>query len=89
MKAKEVEIFYGNKRLKLGKRELDQVIAVVSRKLRNSFFAVIESSDIISVYVDGLKSEFYSNLSEPIIHAIENNYFETKKEQECVFSLLR
>ncbi len=84
----KVKVVYGKGEFKLTEQELDRIITIASKKLRNEVISArlgfmpmrrnesgngLKNETDIKVLKDGYESEFYRAMSEALIYAIETD----------------
>ncbi len=89
--AQKLKIVYGKDEYEIGQQELDRLIAIASKKLRNELISaklgmgIFPIRDLASfekensnirVFVDGFESEFYKEMNETLLYAIEEDMLE-------------
>ena len=98
----KIKVIYGEDEFQLTEQELDRIVAIASKKLRNELISTrlgfgmpikkneLQSENDLKVLKDGYESELYRAMSEPLMYAIENgdldNYI-TPSNEEKTFSL--
>jgi|GEM_PF-3050844 hypothetical protein len=93
----KIKVIYGKEEFQLTEQELDRIVAIASKKLRNELISTrlgfgmpikrneLQSENDLRVLKDGYESELYRAMAEPLIYAIENgdldNYITLVDEQ--------
>jgi hypothetical protein len=83
----KVKVVYGNEEFELTEQELDRVVAIASKRLRNDLIGArlgflpvkrneLKNENDIRVIKDGYESELYKAMAETVVYAIENGYLD-------------
>ncbi|MFH1248719.1 MAG: hypothetical protein V1660_01045 [archaeon] len=83
----KVKVVYGNEEFELTEQELDRVVAIASKRLRNDLIGArlgflpvkrneLKNENDIKVIKDGYESELYRAMAETMVYAIENGYLD-------------
>lgn len=94
----KIKVIYGKDEFQLTEQELDRIVAIASKKLRNELISArlgfgmpikkneLQGENDLRVLKDGYESELYRAMSEPLMYAIENgdldNYITFANEQK-------
>ncbi len=80
----KIKVIYGKEEFQLTEQELDRIVAIASKKLRNELISrkfgfgmpikknELQSENDVRVLKDGYESQLYRAMAEPLMHAIEN-----------------
>lgn len=83
METATIKLVYGKEEFELSEQELDRIIAIASKKLRDSVISMklgfmpikrneLRNENDVKVIKDGYESELYRAMSETLVYAIEN-----------------
>lgn len=79
-----LKVLYGEEEFELTEQELDRIIAIASKKLRNELISMklgfmpvkrneLRNENDVKVVKDGYESELYRAMSETLVYAIETD----------------
>ncbi len=89
--AQKLKIVYGEEEYEIGQQELDRVIAIASKKLRNELISAKlgmgifpirdlasfeKENSSIRIFLGDFESEFYKEMNETMLYAIESGMLE-------------